>query len=165
MRLLALFLTILLFSGSSLAECRNKDCMTAQFELETMGHTFHYDEVFNIGTNWYIIFDYPDNNTNKTITFEFYKGISKVHEYDNDLVTDSISFSGSTFNEEKLNLVLNITITNEDNSTNDFNLKIDINKPPADDLFYLWGGMTVFWAAIGTYVLYISSKFTKLRDK
>ena len=76
MRLLALFLTILLFSGSSLAECRNKDCMTAQFELETMGHTFHYDEVFNIGTNWYIIFDYPENNTNKTITFEFYNGVS-----------------------------------------------------------------------------------------
>ena len=45
------------------------------------------------------------------------------------------------------------------------NLKIDINKPPADDLFYLWGGMTVFWTAIGAYVLYISSKFTKLRDK
>ena len=165
MRLLALFFTILLFSGSSLAECRNKDCMTAQFELETTGHTFHYDEVFNIGTNWYIIFDYPENNTNETITFEFYSGISKVHEYDNDLVTDSISFSGSTFNEEKLNLVLNITITNEDNSTSDFNLKIDINKPPADDLFYLWGGMTVFWTAIGAYVLYISSKFTKLRDK
>ena len=69
------------------------------------------------------------------------------------------------FNEEKLNLVLNITITNEDNSTSDFNLNIDINKPPADDLFYLWGGMTVFWTAIGAYVLYISSKFTKLRDK
>tara|TARA_B100000401_G_scaffold264349_1_gene179889 strand:- start:106 stop:603 length:498 start_codon:yes stop_codon:yes gene_type:complete len=165
MRLLSLFLTILLFSGSSLAECRNKDCMTAQFELETMGHTFHYDEVFNIGTNWYIIFDYPENNTNKTITFEFDNGISKVHEYDNDLVTDSISFSGSAFNEEKLNLVLNITITNEDNSTSDFNLNIDINKPPADDLFYLWGGMTVFWTAIGAYVLYISTKFTKLRDK
>ena len=108
MRLFSLFLTILLFSGSSFAECRNKDCMTAKFELETMGHTFHYDEVFNIGTNWYIIFDYPENNTNKTITFEFYNGISKVHEYDNDLVTDSISFSGSAFKEEKLNLVLRI---------------------------------------------------------
>ena len=165
MRLLVLFLTILVFSGSSFAECRNKDCMTAQFELGTMGHTFYYDEVFNIGTNWYIIFDYPENNTNQTVTFEFYNGISKVHKYDNDLVTDSISFSGSTFNEEKLNLALNITITSEDNSTNGFNLKIDINKPPADDLFYLWGGMTVFWTAIGAYVLYISSKFTKLRDK
>ena len=85
--------------------------------------------------------------------------------YDNDLVTDSISFSGSAFKEEKLNLVLNIAITNEDNSTRDFNINIDINKPPADDLFYLWGGMTVFWTAIGAYVLYISSKFTKLRDK
>ena len=35
----------------------------------------------------------------------------------------------------------------------------------ADDLFYLWGGMTVFWASIGAYVLYISSKFTQLREK
>ena len=165
MRLLALLLIILLFSGSSLGECRNKDCMTTQFKFETMGHTFHYDKVFNIGTNWYIIFDYPANNTNKTISFEFSTGISKEHVYDNDLVTDSISFSGSTFSEENLNLVLNVIITDEDNSTNSFNLNIDINKPPADDLFYLWGGMTVFWTAIGAYVLYISIKFNKLRDK
>ncbi len=165
MRLLALFLTILLFSGSTLAECRSKNCMTVQYDFGTMGHTFHYDEVFNIGTNWYIIFDYPENNTNKTITFEFSTGINKVHDYDNDLVTDSVSFSGSAFSEEKLNLVLNVIITDIDNSTSDFNLNIDINKPPADDLFYLWGGMTVFWIAIGAYVLYISSKLTKLRDK
>jgi len=139
--------------------------MTAQFKLDNMAHTFHFDEVFNIGTNWYIIFDYPENNTNKTITFEFSTGLSKVHVYDNDLVTDSISFSGSAFSQERLNLVLNVTITDQDNSTSDFKLNVDINKPPADDLFYLWGGMTVFWATIGAYVLYISSKFTELRDK
>ena len=139
--------------------------MTAQFKLDNMAHTFHFDEVFNIGTNWYIIFDYPENNTNKTITFEFSTGLSKVHVYDNNLVTDSISFSGSAFSQERLNLVLNVTITDQDNSTSDFKLNVDINKPPADDLFYLWGGMTVFWATIGAYVLYISSKFTELRDK
>ena len=165
MKILASILVILLFSGPALGECRNKDCMTAQFKLDNMAHTFHFDEVFNIGTNWYIIFDYPEDNTNKTITFEFSTGLSKVHVYDNDLVTDSISFSGSAFSQERLNLVLNVTITDQDNSTSDFKLNVDINKPPADDLFYLWGGMTVFWATIGAYVLYISSKFTELRDK
>ena len=86
MRLLALFLTILLFSGSSLAECRNKDCMTAQFEFETMGHTFHYDEVFNIGTNWYIIFDYPEQKNNLILSLQrldkdeadYFGGIPKI---------------------------------------------------------------------------------------
>ena len=47
----------------------------------------------------------------------------------------------------------------------EFNLSIDVNKPPAEDMFYLWGGMTVFWASIGAYVLYISSRLTQLRDK
>jgi CcmD family protein len=43
--------------------------------------------------------------------------------------------------------------------------KIDINKPSDDDMFYLWGGMTVFWVAIGAYVLYLSSRFRELDEK
>jgi CcmD family protein len=43
--------------------------------------------------------------------------------------------------------------------------KIDINKPSDDDMFYLWGGMTVFWVAIGAYVLYLSSRFRELNKK
>ena len=100
----------------------------------------------------------------ETITFDFGNGINKVHAYDNSKVTDSISFSGSSFSEESLNLVLSIKISN-DGLIDEFNLSIDINKPPAEDMFYLWGGMTVFWASIGAYVLYISSRLTQLRDK
>ena len=99
-----------------------------------------------------------------TITFDFGNGINKVHTYDNSKITDSISFSGSSFSEESLNLVLSIKIS-DDGLINEFNLSIDINKPPAEDMFYLWGGMTVFWASIGAYVLYISSRLTQLRDK
>tara|TARA_B110000008_G_C16563961_1_gene401422 strand:- start:64 stop:561 length:498 start_codon:yes stop_codon:yes gene_type:complete len=156
---------ILVLSGSTSAECRDENCMTKETKFFTTGHTFYYNEVFNIGTNWYIIFDYPSNNTNDTITFNFGNGISKVHNYDDSKVTDSISFSGSSFSEENLNLVLNIKINNQNELINEFNLSIDINKPPAEDLFYLWGGMTVFWVSIGAYVLYISSRLTQIRDK
>ena len=160
----AVLVAILLLSSTVSAECREESCMTKETNFSKAGHTFYYNEVFNIGTNWYIIFDYPSNNTNETITFDFGNGINKVHTYDNSKVTDSISFSGSSFSEESLNLVLSIKISN-DELIDEFNLSIDINKPPAEDMFYLWGGMTLFWASIGAYVLYISSRLTQLRDK
>ena len=169
MRLLVLILTILLFSGSSIADCREKDCMTheAEFVQQEGGtsHTFYYNKVFEIGTNWYVIFDYPSGKTNDTITFEFPTGLTKIHTYDPEAETDSISFSGSSFTKEEFDYPVNITITGPEGIDGEFTLYIHINKPPSDDLFYLWGGMTVFWATIGAYVLYISSKFTKLRDK
>ena len=99
MRLVTLFLTILLFSGSSLAECRDKECMTHETEFQQDGgnlHTFYYNKVFEIGTNWYLIFDYPSGKTNDTITFEFPTGLTKTHTYHPEKETDSISFSGST---------------------------------------------------------------------
>ena len=44
-------------------------------------------------------------------------------------------------------------------------LEIDINKKPAEDMFYLWGGMSIFWFAIGAYVLYLSTKLSALSKK
>ena len=32
-------------------------------------------------------------------------------------------------------------------------------------MVYLWGGMTVFWIAIGAYTLFLSNKFRELNDK
>ena len=153
-----------MFSGLVSAECREKSCMTNEFKFDSTGHTFYYNEVFDIGTNWYIIFDYPESNNNNSIEFTFVDGPSKVYTYNEDEVTDSVSFSGSSFSDEKFNTVLNIKV-NGNNTNVEFNLSIDVNKPPADDLFYLWGGMTVFWFSIGAYVLYISSKFTQLRER
>tara|TARA_B100001250_G_scaffold382607_1_gene375902 strand:+ start:180 stop:674 length:495 start_codon:yes stop_codon:yes gene_type:complete len=164
MRLFVMILTILVFSGLVSAECREKSCMTNEFKFDSTGHKFYYNEVFDIGTNWYIIFDYPENNNNNSIEFTFVDGPSKVYTYNEDEVTDSVSFSGSSFSDEKFNTVLNIKV-NGNNTNVEFNLSIDVNKPPADDLFYLWGGMTVFWFSIGAYVLYISTKFTQLRER
>ena len=168
MRLVVLILTILLFSGSSIADCREKGCMTHEDEFQQKNgtlHTFYYNKVFEIGTNWYVIFDYPSGKTNDTITFAFPSGLTKTLTYDPESETDSISFSGSSFTKEEFDYPLNITITGPEGIDGEFTLYIHINKPASDDLFYLWGGMTVFWASIGAYVLYISSKFTKLRDK
>ena len=168
MRFVVLIVTILLLTGSVSAECREKACMNNESKFQEDGgkwHTFYFNDVFNIGTNWFIIFDYPSGKTNDTITFEFSSGFKKVHTYDPSKETDSISFSGSTFSEERFNLELYINITGTEGSDGEFILSIDINKPPAEDMFYLWGGMTIFWASIGAYVLYISIKFTQLRDK
>ena len=40
---------ILVLSGSTLAECRDENCMTKETNFFTTGHTFYYNEVFNIG--------------------------------------------------------------------------------------------------------------------
>ena len=125
-------------------------------------HTFYYNNVFNIGTNWYIIFDYPSGKNDDTISFEFSTSLSKVHVYDSDKETDSISFPGSSFTEETFNLKLYVNITGPEGSEGEFIINIHVNKPPADDLLYLWGGMTVFWVAIGSYVLFLSNKLKDL---
>ena len=147
------------------AECRDKSCMTDEYTFQDnqeAKHTFYYNSVFNIGTNWYLIFDYPTDKDNGSISFEFGTGLSKLYSYDADQTSGSISFSGSSFTKEIFNLDLYVNFTESESS---FILSIDVNKPPADDMFYLWGGMTVFWLAIGAYTLYISNKFRDLSNK
>ena len=168
MRSIVLLLTILMFSGSVFAECKDKLCMTNESEFQEEGgnlHTFHYNKIFEIGTNWYLIFDYPSGKTNDTISFEFSTGLAKTHIYDPDKETDSVSFSGSSFAEEEFDFPLYITVTGPEGVDGEFIIYIHINKPPADDLFYLWGGMSVFWFAIGAYVLYLSTKLSDLSKK
>ena len=164
--LLAIVATAL--AGSALAECREKGCMTHKSEFKEDGgaiHTFYYNKVFEIGTNWYIIFDYPSGKSDDTISFEFQSGLNKTHKYDSNKSTDSVSFSGSSFNKEEFDFPINITVTGPEGIDAEFTISIHINKPPADDMVYLWGGMTVFWLAIGTYTLYISNKFRDLSNK
>ena len=83
----------------------------------------------------------------------------------------SVSFSGSSFTKESFHNVFYINFTSTGDQGQEvlwsYELEIQINKPagPADDLVFLWGGMTVFWLSIGLYVLYISNKFRELSDK
>ena len=168
MKLYPYLLILLILAGNASAECKEKECMTTEYKFQQDGgtwHTFYYNEVFNIGTNWYIIFDYPSGKSDDNISFEFSTGLSKVHVYDPDKETDSISFPGSSFTEEMFNLELYVNITGPEGSDGEFILSIHVNKPPADDMLYLWGGMTVFWVAIGFYVLYLSNKLNELNSK
>jgi len=179
MRLLVIILTILLFSGSSFAECRERECMPNEREVtdadqlgpsSSGGFTIFYDNVFEIGNTWFIIFEYGTAHSGGIISFEFISGPGKnttLESFDEGMVEDSVSFSGSIFAEEVPHEKIYINFTRSDRDSPSWSVELDIfvNKPPADDLFYLWGGMTVFWTAIGAYVLYISSKLTKLRDK
>ena len=168
MKLYPYLLILLILAGNASAECKEKECMTTEYKFQQDGgtwHTFYYNEVFNIGTNWYIIFDHPSGKNDDNISFEFATGLSKVHVYDPDKETDSISFPGSSFTEEIFNLELYVNITGPDGSDGEFVLNIHVNKPPADDMLYLWGGMTVFWVAVGSYVLYLSNKLNELNSK
>ena len=162
------FILVLVLVNTASAECRDKDCMTNEFEFKEEGglqHVFYYNDVFQIGSNWYIIFDYPSGKSNDSISFEFSTGQSKLHIYDSSKETDSISFSGSIFSEENFNLKLFVNITGPEGLDGEFVLNIYVNKPPAEDMFFLWGGMTVFWTSIGAYVIYLSKKINDLDTK
>ena len=172
MRAFVIILTFLLFSGSTFAECRDRDCMPNEKYVDEIDSQFviFYDSVFEIGDNWYVIFEYGTGYANGTLTFEFISGSSKstvLKSFDEGMVEDSMSFSGSIFAQEipHEKLYINFTHSDQDSSSWSVVLDIFVNKPPADDLLYLWGGMTVFWVSIGAYVLYISSKLSNLRDK
>ena len=176
MRIFSFILVIVLLASNVSGECREKECMPDSFEYfggEGAKFTFYYDSVFEIGANWFILFEGHNMEDYYNFHFEFEDGLSKeAHLEDRDDFPESqrrnnsISFSGSTFSEEAFHKSLFVNFTDEDgNSGPAFVLKIHINKPPAEDLIFLWGGMTVFWASIGAYVIYLSNKFRELSNK
>mgnify|MGYP004403829423 CR=1 FL=1 len=178
MRIYILILTILLLSGSTSAECRDRDCMPNVREITDADRldvnisgdfTVFYDSVFEIGDTWFVIFEYGTGHPGGILTFKFLSGPVKnttLESSEDGMVEDSASFSGSIFADESPHekIYINFTSTDQDSPSWSVELDIFVNKPPADDLFYLWGGMTVFWASIGAYVLYMSIKLKQLRD-
>ena len=172
MRLYSGLVVILLLATNTSAECRAKECMPDTYEHTDDGTIiFYYNSIFEIGSNWFIIFEYGSGNSEDTISFEFEEGPSKTVKVQgegefNGIIEESISFPGSSFVKEDFHKKLFINFTNSVGEEGEpLELKIHINKPSADDLVLLWGGMTVFWLSIGLYVLYISNKFRELSDK
>jgi hypothetical protein len=173
MRLYPYMVVILLLASNTSAECRDKECMPDTYEHSDGGSaiTFYYDSVFQIGSNWFIIFEYDSGYSEDTISFEFGEGPSKTVKVQGEgefigMIEESISFPGSSFANEEFHKKLFINFTQSNGEEGKLlELKIHINKPPAEDLIFLWGGMTVFWLSIGLYVLYISNKFRELSDK
>ena len=178
MRLFSLFLVILLLSGNVAADCRDKECMPEEtFVIPAASGDakwyLYYDSVFNIGTNWFVIIESEATKFQGNILFDFGDNLTKSIDVNlgsgasiEKLKNGSISFPSSTFSEEEFNRILYINFTDDNgNPIDSFQLKIQINKPPADDMVYLWGGMTIFWIAVGTYTLFLSNKLRELKDK
>ena len=174
MRFSSCLIVILLLAGNASAECRDKECMPDEYRAEFQSDwIFYYDSIFTIGSNWYIIFERGGGVHNpETINFSFVDGPSKkITAFDENPKSDngSVSFSGSSFTKESFHNVFYINFTSTGDQGQEvlwsYELEIQINKPPADDLNFLWGGMTVFWSSIALYVLYMSNKFRELSDK
>ena len=75
MRLYPYLFVLLILAGTASAECKEKECMTTEYKFQQDGgtwHTFYYNEVFNIGTNRYIIFEYPSGKSADNISFVFF---------------------------------------------------------------------------------------------
>tara|TARA_B100000029_G_scaffold200659_1_gene198973 strand:+ start:533 stop:1093 length:561 start_codon:yes stop_codon:yes gene_type:complete len=171
-------LAIFLLANGVSAECMNKECMPDKYIAQLEGGdddgtwTFYYNQVFNIGSNWFLIFDSNLQTFQGTISFDFLNGPEKIVEINignyeiNEVAkvrNGSVSFSGSAFSEERFHQILYINFTEEGyGNIGSFELKMHVNKPPADDLFYLWGGMTVFGVAIGSYVIFLSNRLKDL---
>jgi len=170
---LILVFTLLSFVPFTLAEqyCHGDNCFTNRDSINLNGEDLqiYYNSLFTIGENWFVVFHITsiEDDYNLELTFEDGNSKSLTLPEGSSNYTDSVSFSGSTFMSEKFNYNLDLRITQSQdgeiiaNST----FKIDINKPSDDDMFYLWGGMTVFWVAIGSYTLYLSGKFRELSNK
>ena len=174
MRFSSCLIVILLLAGNASAECRDKECMPDEYRAEFQSDwIFYYDSIFTIGSNWYIIFERGGGVHNpETINFSFVDGPNKkITAFNENPKSDngSVSFSGSSFTKESFHNVFYINFTSTGDQGQEvlwsYELEIQINKPPADDLNFLWGGMTVFWSSIALYVLYISNKFRELSDK
>jgi len=178
MRFFSIFLVILLLSSNAAADCREKECMPEEFvtyvnAVNGAKWYFYYDSVFNIGTNWFIIIESEATYFHGDILFDFGNNLTKSIDVNlgegsfvQKMENGSISFPGSTFSDEEFNRILYINFTEDDRGqTDSFQLRIQINEPPADDMVYLWGGMTVFWIAIGSYSLFLSNKFRELDNK
>ena len=170
--LILVFILLSLTPFSSAGQyCHEDNCFTdrSYINLNEGDLYVYYNSLFTIGENWFIVFHVTSTDDDYDVDLSFEDGNSKslVLLGDSSDYTDSVSFAGSSFTSEKFNFDLHLTITQSQsgevvaNST----FKIDINKPSDDDMFYLWGGMTVFWVAIGAYVLYLSNQFKELAKK
>lgn len=164
--LILLSIIVLSHPSSAGSYCHQEECFTDKVELALFDEevvNIYYNSLFEIGENWFIVIWF-ENSTESSIeiVFDFGNDISKSLEIEegSSNYTDSLSFSGSTFNSERFNKELNVSFNG-----NTIILKIDINKKPAEDMVYLWGGMSVFWFAIGIYVLYLSDKLRTLSRK
>ena len=75
----------------------------------------------------------------------------------------SFSFPGATFHSEAFNVPLELRLLHDGNVVANMMVEIDVSVPPAEDLLWLWGGMTVFWLGIAGYAGWLHRRQAELR--
>ncbi len=120
-----------------------------------------YDPVFRAGEAWFIDLE-VENGDGYTVEAEFSGAEPRSKALPADGET-SFSFPGATFHGEAFNVPLELRLVHGGNTVASTTVEVDVSVPPAEDLLWLWGGMTVFWLGIAGYAGWLHQRQAELR--
>ena len=120
-----------------------------------------YDPVFRTGEAWFIDLE-VENGDGYTVEAEF-SGAEPRSKALPAAGGASFSFPGATFHGEAFNVPLELRLLRDGSVVANTTVEIDVSVPPAEDLLWLWGGMTVFWLGIAAYAGWLHRRQTALR--
>ena len=123
--------------------------------------TVSYDPVFRTGEAWFIDL-VVENGDGYTVEAEFSGAEPRSKALPADGET-SFSFPGATFHGEAFNVPLELRLLRDGSVVANTTVEIDVSVPPAEDLLWLWGGMTVFWLGIAAYAGWLHRRQAELR--
>ena len=120
-----------------------------------------YNPVFRTGEAWFIDLE-VENGDGYTVEAEF-SGAELRSKALPVAGGASFSFPGATFHSEAFNVPLELRLLRDGNVVANMTVEIDVSVPPAEDLLWLWGGMTVFWLGIAGYAGWLHRRQAELR--
>ncbi|MAH16998.1 MAG: hypothetical protein CL960_00650 [Euryarchaeota archaeon] len=120
-----------------------------------------YDPVFRTGEAWFIDL-VVENGDGYTVEAEF-AGAEPRSKALPAAGEASFSFPGATFHGEAFNVPLELRLLRDGSTVASTTVEIDVSVPPAEDLLWLWGGMTVFWLGIAAYAGWLHRRQAELR--
>lgn len=123
--------------------------------------TVSYDPVFRTGEVWFIDL-VVENGDGYTAEAEF-AGAEPRSKALPAAGEASFSFPGATFHGEAFNVPLELRLLRDGSTVANTTVEIDVSVPPAEDLLWLWGGMTVFWLGIAGYAGWLHRRQAELR--
>ena len=120
-----------------------------------------YDPIFRTGEAWFIDL-VVENGDGYTVEAEF-SGAELRSKALPVAGGASFSFPGATFHSEAFNVPLELRLLRDGSIVTNTTVEIDVSVPPAEDLLWLWGGMTVFWLGIAGYAGWLHRRQAELR--
>ena len=120
-----------------------------------------YDPVFRTGEAWFI--DLVVENGDGYMVEAAFSGAAPRSKALPANGETSFSFPGATFHGEAFNVPLELRLLRDGSVVANTTVEIDVSVPPAEDLLWLWGGMTVFWLGIAAYAGWLHRRQAELR--